>query len=505
MEALFFIIFLASRFVPGKFNQYGPDLVPIDTVKGRNISNPSLQSRIINPPEPSITNEKYPWLAQIRRKKFIKVAPGTLRRTRKAIEWQPSGGAIVSKYIIITCLHCVCTNPYARERNDVSKHYCLISDIENQNRQGENEIFYSIGKLHFDRKSAHFNPNIEVTLPRYDPPRYDSDKDTDWRLQNGVKTHWGSKNGDIALVVNKKGLGLDNTLRTVIPIRLPSPSSPTEESPLDCQDTTSNCKIPVTTAGNGDRRYLKAINKEKELKKNTKKERKIGRSCNTNAGLGSKAFYDNGKIKPKERAYYFECLDIQRHAKGAIEGCPKLDNVDMSFSASSDAIITEQPKGYKTAYKASVPKSQSNGDCEKYYKGAIQAIEEYNNENPGSSTMINVDSFIKKADRFVVLVNQRVFDELNLEPGFKWSAKKQKRQRLIRNVCYVKNKVGKYGVCRTKEPPYWGFCSRSCQDAPRVKGSKFYDYILYDELKATYYEVAPPESQFKKTGKPTKH
>ena len=54
MEALFFIIFLASRFVPGKFNQYGPDLVPIDTVKGRNISNPSLQSRIINPPEPGI-------------------------------------------------------------------------------------------------------------------------------------------------------------------------------------------------------------------------------------------------------------------------------------------------------------------------------------------------------------------------------------------------------------------------------------------------------------------
>ena len=61
------------------------------------------QARIIN--GESISARKYPFLAQV----YLKVFDG------KENIWQSSGGSIVTKSIILTCGHCVCIAPNAKD------------------------------------------------------------------------------------------------------------------------------------------------------------------------------------------------------------------------------------------------------------------------------------------------------------------------------------------------------------------------------------------------------
>ena len=59
----------------------------------------------------------------------------------------------------------------------------------------------------------------------------------------------------------------------------------------------------------------------------------------------------------------------------------------------------------------------------------------------------------------------------------------------------IKNKVAKYGVCKTDQEPYWGFCSKSCR-ADSLHDSLITDkdsngFTRYDEVDAWYHEKVP--------------
>ena len=216
MKKLFLILYCTSRIVHGELNQEEKDFVPIEGNKGHITSNSSLKARMVNPgikeyhrdngpevKETKVTNEKYPWLAQIFRKKFPQTSyPGKIPETENpgskfygTIEWQSSGGAIVSCYIIITCLHCVCSDPWLVDGN-IGNLECQKG--KNQNRKEQNEIFYSIGKTDFDRQNAIFKPDIEVLLPFYDGPmgkELDQPENSDWRYPK----NWRSKGGRYCL------------------------------------------------------------------------------------------------------------------------------------------------------------------------------------------------------------------------------------------------------------------------------------------------------------------
>ena len=99
-----------------------------------------------------MTNRQYPWLAQVYRKIF-------LNRKRTKTDWYSSGGVIVTNIMILTCGSCVCDEPYDFKKGkfiNADKHindgkpnyYCSMDSKDgpaNQNRKGENEVYYSIG------------------------------------------------------------------------------------------------------------------------------------------------------------------------------------------------------------------------------------------------------------------------------------------------------------------------------------------------------------------------
>ena len=233
----------------------------------------------------------------------------------------------------------------------------------------------------------------------------------------------------------------------------------------------SEYTLTVVTAGRG-KRFLD----NDPLDPDTK----LKRPCYTNAGRVERMRTFN----PTERVHYFDCLTYSSN-----NGCPKLKTVQKAFSVNSDVTITPvtPPTNKETTYKAHVDQARpSNAKCEKYYGEALKAIKKKNEDlkrsNPGSESMINLNNFIKGADRFVV----HEYHEVDGKPRV--------QQKLRGEVCYVKETVAKYGVCETIESPGWGFCSKSCQ-----KSEKLEDEL--DELEATYYESAPPKSNFKKLGK----
>lgn len=58
-------------------------------------------------------------------------------------------------------------------------------------------------------------------------------------------------------------------------------------------------------------------------------------------------------------------------------------------------------------------------------------------------------------------------------------------------ICYNVKKVGKFGVCQTKNAGNWGFCSRSCIVGP-VLGIN----DPYEEAEFKYFDEAPEGSLF---------
>ena len=130
------------------------------------------EPRIINGRESS--NVIYPWLARV----FKYIGSGDNYK---------SGGTIIGKSSILTCGHCVCRHKFP---------YTCRSDDElgpvNQNVKEVNEIYYTVGSKEFDDT---YDDNIKVYLYNFEP-----------NDMNNMR--YFSANGDLAVVIDLRGLGL---------------------------------------------------------------------------------------------------------------------------------------------------------------------------------------------------------------------------------------------------------------------------------------------------------
>ena len=120
----------------------------------------TMASRILNGKPTS--NKQYPWLAQIHLKMF--------RADKKRIlsTWGISGGSIISSRSILTCLHCVCqAEPAVDEYPTCLEDNSFLDKKKvkvNQNKQGRNEVYYTIGRKGLDATRATYNENIKAYI-----------------------------------------------------------------------------------------------------------------------------------------------------------------------------------------------------------------------------------------------------------------------------------------------------------------------------------------------------
>ena len=94
-----------------------------------------------------------------------------------------------------------------------------------------------------------------------------------------------------------------------------------------------------------------------------------------------------------------------------------------------------------------------------------------------------MDRFKTKAERFDVYKykTQPLASENKLPPNY-----------YSKTQCYIKDKVAKYGVCKTKHEPKWGFCSKSCKasyndDFRAIEKDKD-AFTRYEEVDAYFYD-----------------
>ena len=351
--------------------------------------------------------------------------------------------------------------------------YCAKDDDtgpSNQNRRYENEIYYSIGKQALPHKeSAAYseadwkNENVIVIIPNYDPPTKKDHNDWHGRL---------SKNGDIALIRFKKGFRL--SLHKASTITLPNPNIAAGNDLLD--------KRSVRTAGRGQRYY-----------DDTPKEGASDpiHSCYTNGGV----------IHKRQTPKHVRCLDYKREENGRVLGCPKILNVFDSFSVGSKVDIENCIEGSDKECSASVDLRKNNAgasplhdECSKLYTEAIHAINRKIAENPDTEDLLSM--FKTKTDRFFVYEYDSVPKYDTIRTNVKYHKPNKIPREYSKEVqCYIKNKVAKYGVCKTDQEPYWGFCSKSCR-ADSLHDSLITDkdsngFTRYDEVDAWYHEKVP--------------
>ena len=135
--------------------------------------------------------------------------------------------------------------------NDGKPNYFCSMDSKdgpiNQNRKGENEVYYSIGKQTLPSKeTASYSDedwkseNIVALIPNYDPVTENDPSEWIGRL---------NKNGDIGLIRNKKGLDLEKYQASRI--TLPNHRTLASEDSL----VKRTGKRIVRTAGRGRRYY----------------------------------------------------------------------------------------------------------------------------------------------------------------------------------------------------------------------------------------------------------
>ena len=134
---------------------------------------------------------------------------------------------------------------------------------------------------------------------------------------------------------------------------------------------------------------------------------------------------------------------------------------------SKDAMV-DFPKWTKSKEPMTILKAKKEV-CEAYWNKADEAYQENERERGSRPTK----SFGERADRVIIM-----------------------KGRKVEEVCYNVRKLGKYGICQTKEgrPYNWGFCSRACiieQEIPSNEPG-------YEEMKATYFDDAPPNSKHQK-------
>ena len=466
----------------------------------------SVSSRIINAKQDSITNREYPWLAQVYRKEF-------LDKKKIKYNWYSSGGAIVTNTIIITCAKCVCRETYDVKKNkriDVAKHvkdgwpnyYCTknqvldektgeyIHKIRNQNRWKENEVYYSIGTQPIrDPETSptlpgsplwgHENENVIVTIPNYDRPNMADHPD--WLGRE-------NKNGDIAFIRNKKGLGLETNQGSRISILYP-----TSVSAMDEEARRTNRKRLVHTAGRGRRYYSYGPKGERH-------------TCYTNGATLNK-FAEQRPVR---------CLEYKRRDDDRVSGCLQLNDVKHSFAGGEirngrdldeeedqrlDDLkmvsIKKTPGGEYTASTVHTDdefaeqRIAANEECAELYNEALQAIDQRILDQPDIEGMLR--KFPTKTDRFHVYKYESI-PAPNPNGRPLTPRDRAPLDYAEETVCYIKNTVAKYGVCKTEEKPGWGFCSKSCQAAPlREKDRE--GYTVYEEIEAYFFEDLPEDPQ----------
>ena len=147
--------------------------------------------RIINA-EPS--EEYYPWMVLIQKRGKYEERFDT---ENEKFGKSDSTGTILTKSTVITCGHCICENeePSATQKYSITCPKTPKEKDDNLNKKEINEIYITVGKHKVDRSKINgkFDDNLKVYFYNYE--KYDQ--------QPKVV----SKNGDIAIVINKIGLG----------------------------------------------------------------------------------------------------------------------------------------------------------------------------------------------------------------------------------------------------------------------------------------------------------
>ena len=461
----------------------------------------------------STHNKEYPWLADI-----INVrGKGRNDNGVKSI----STGSIISHRIILTCLHCVCSD--VSHTKDKQTATCLRDKPEentssnpqspkpqNQNREG-NIVYYHIGTMRhggFVNQShitePEVNEDVKVYLHRYTPQWKKLGKLNETKWIKSKEDNYGKlwaenifyKYGDISIIINTSKNGLNLHLYKAIPICLPNP----EDSVFKGEDT-----IKVTIVGRGEQ-YVEG-----------KEDPKIN-TCLTNEGLlqrkdqahtGAQHIFlpckDYVRREPPNSSLDNACLSLE---KGTITRSGTHQQVPLKTGAwygekiksiSAFSTITFVPSRTITPSRFQVDppsdNARANELCQHYWKKAEQTLTIVWDSvlSPGENT--DWDSTVSQAatepDRIVVFEQ----DKTDVEDGWKKSlATWEKRPSEIGATCYNLAKLARNGICRTEEDLYpWGFCGPSCGDPkefPRqtpIAG----EYRPYNEMNAIYYEKTP--------------
>ena len=437
-------------------------------VKGKISANSdAIQSRIVN--GEAISFQKYPWLAAV----FLKTptTKKTYEETKEMWTMDTCGGTIISERSILTAIHCVCNpvSPFTESGEDMetclAPNQCTKGDSKsclqiNQNRENENEVFYTIGTQVTEEPDYVFNEEISVYIYKYDPQwTKQSDPNIDY-------IYW-LKNGDIAIIKNTSPAGLDLKRYSVSPICLPSPRI--FEQKID----------HITIAGKGVRYHSTDDNHLPPFLYPLPFT-----SCYTNEAL-----LKDSKKYPTKRSVFLQCEgdpeyntacvqwdDVVIDGKGSMGVNSISTNVQVKFSFSPVSIDAELTL-------------DKDDKCSQYWEKAEKLIAEQPILSNGPSITQHRIVIIKAASKYE-------FEKI----GNRWNwnidtmARKKVRRKLgLVKICYNVKKVAKYGICKTKSAsntPYgWGFCSRSCEHA------QFSNWEEFEEIKVIYNET-PPKNTF---------
>ena len=399
--------------------------------------NSSMSSRVINGIPTTDSKQDFPWMAKV----YLRIKRKSMPNDPDAntpfnqIAPLPSTGSIITHKTILTCGHCVCN--YKDSHNERLELTCKERipmadsnnvnkfETENVNVENTNEIYYTIGSMYLIQE---YDKNVKVYVYDYDP--------TSIVPQN----KWISRNGDIAVVVNTRGLGLANH-GPLTPICLPSqnmflPDMGGEKLELNAQLVGSGTRREIGSWFYPDPRS----------------------ACFTNEGV----ILNSEGNRRVNRDVFLPCAPIDRNPKYEPPFCYELPSTIDSFSPNSNLAFARFPNPRVTSIK-------NKQSCSSLWTDAVKA---YNKENP-------LKSIKDTADRIMIHESGR--------PS---------------TVCYNAKKLGQYGVCKTLEqsrnqriPVEWGFCSRACT-FPSANQVKEYYEKNYEHMEARYLEDTPADSVF---------
>ena len=349
-----------------------------------------------------------------------------------------AAGAILTASTIITCGHCICNDqePSATQKYSITCPKTPKEKEENLNKKEINEIYITVGKKEVDRFEidGKFDDNLKVYIYNYE--KYDQ------------QPYVFSKNGDIAIVINKIGLKIggrwSDLVRNICP--------PTPQLFKD--------GLRVKLAGWGQRYHVLYKGEYTDTIESTSCQTNEARSLNRHIATTFDkrvVFLDCEVYNTDPTIIKGECNDWLFNEN--LETLPlKIDLPGVSGVKG----VNDVPN--KAAFdKLKNGKEQKR--CENWFPKAKKAWEE--SGNPATQ-------FDNEIDRIVI----KKFETTNEE------------------TCFNLKKVAKYGVCTTKQtsPRHWGFCSRSCYVPLQPTSSEPYEV---SEFKYFDTVPGPSDSKFK--------